>query len=42
MLQGYSTGEPDKRLRGAFSYFALFTLYGLIVATGVQLLSAAV
>ncbi len=41
-MQGYCTGNPDKRLQGAFFYFALFVLYGCVVATGVQLLRSPV
>ncbi|KAK3278588.1 hypothetical protein CYMTET_13484 [Cymbomonas tetramitiformis] len=34
---GYSTGDPDKRLRGSFSYFGLLTLIGCAVRTGFTL-----
>ena len=27
---GYSTGDPNKRLWGSFSYFGLFTLIGCV------------
>jgi len=33
---GYSTGEPRKRVRGAFGYLGLLTLLGCTVHTAVQ------
>ncbi|CAK0748832.1 hypothetical protein CVIRNUC_001863 [Coccomyxa viridis] len=35
---GYSSGEPDKRVRGAFMYFGLLFLYGAVMTMGVKLL----
>lgn len=29
-MEGYSTGHPEGRMRGAFSYFGLFGLYGMV------------
>ena len=33
---GYSTGDPAKRVRGAFGYFGLFTLLGCSIYTAIQ------
>ena len=33
---GYSTGDPAKRVRGAFGYFGLFTLLGCTINTIIQ------
>ncbi|CAO3629638.1 unnamed protein product [Cunninghamella blakesleeana] len=34
----YSTGEPQKRVRGAFAYFGLLTLFGTSISTIISLL----
>jgi len=36
--QGYSSGDPKKRMRGAFGYFGLFALYGCTISFGLHLL----
>ncbi|KXZ44011.1 hypothetical protein GPECTOR_75g735 [Gonium pectorale] len=41
-MQGYSTGDPDKRMRGSILYAGLFTLVGIVGKWGVQALMAAV
>ena len=33
---GYSTGLPEKRVRGAFGYLGLLTLLGCSIHTAVQ------
>ena len=33
---GYSTGDPQKRVRGAFGYLGLFTLLGATINTALQ------
>ena len=33
---GYSTGDPKKRVRGAFGYLGLFTLLGCTIKTAIQ------
>ena len=33
---GYSTGDPAKRVRGAFGYLGLFTLLGCSINTAIQ------
>ena len=33
---GYSTGDPAKRVRGAFGYLGLFTLLGCAIKTALQ------
>ena len=33
---GYSTGEPAKRVRGAFGYLGLFTLLGCTIQTALK------
>ncbi|EFJ49502.1 hypothetical protein VOLCADRAFT_89757 [Volvox carteri f. nagariensis] len=35
-MQGYSTGDPDKRMRGSLLYAGLFTLIGIVCKWGVQ------
>jgi len=35
---GYSTGDPEKRMRGAFGYLGLFTMLGASVSYGLHLL----
>ncbi|GIL45327.1 hypothetical protein Vafri_2591, partial [Volvox africanus] len=35
-MQGYSTGVPDKRMRGSIGYVGLFTLIGIACKWGVQ------
>lgn len=39
-FQGYSSGEPKKRVRGAFMYLGTLTMLGCLVKGGVDLLSA--
>ena len=34
---GYSTGEPKKRVNGAFGYLGLLTLLGCTINTALQL-----
>ncbi|GLI64262.1 hypothetical protein VaNZ11_007464 [Volvox africanus] len=34
-MKGYSTGVPDKRLRGSLMYVGLFTLIGIACKSGV-------
>jgi len=36
---GYSTGDPEKRLRGTFMYIGLLTLYGAVLTFAYQLLT---
>ncbi|KAK9846254.1 hypothetical protein WJX81_000105 [Elliptochloris bilobata] len=38
-FMGYSTGDPDKRLRGMFMYFGMLTLYGAVLTFAYQLLT---
>ena len=38
--QGYSTGNPEARFRGALSYFGLFTLVGATIRFAWQLISS--
>lgn len=38
---GYSSGDPDKRMRGAYQYFGLLTLLGCVIAGAVSLLRGA-
>lgn len=38
-FNGYATGDPDKRLRGGFSYFGYFTLIGAVIRYGIELIS---
>ena len=33
---GYSTGDPAKRVRGAFGYLGLFTLLGCAIKTALE------
>ena len=40
-FNGYSTGDPNKRLQGAFSYFGLFTLLGCVTRFGLSLILSA-
>ncbi|GFR40035.1 hypothetical protein Agub_g573, partial [Astrephomene gubernaculifera] len=40
-MQGYATGDPEKRMRGGFQYAGLFTLVGILVKWGVQTAVAA-
>ena len=30
-IQGYSTGQPEKRRYGSFGYFGLFTMMGCAI-----------
>ncbi|KAK5669891.1 hypothetical protein QVD99_004267 [Batrachochytrium dendrobatidis] len=39
--QGYCTGDPDKRVRGAFSYLGLLTLLGISIKTAITLAMSA-
>jgi glutathione S-transferase len=39
-FNGYASGDPSKRMRGAFSYFGFFTLIGAVVRAGLELLSS--
>jgi glutathione S-transferase len=38
-FMGYSTGDPNKRLWGSFSYFGLLALIGCVGRFSFQLLS---
>ncbi|XP_070568870.1 glutathione S-transferase 3, mitochondrial-like [Ptychodera flava] len=35
---GYSTGDPEKRLRGAYGYFGLFAMVGMSIYLALSLL----
>ena len=37
--QGYCTGDPDKRLRGSFHYFALFALMTMTAMWSFEMLA---
>ncbi|GLC39740.1 hypothetical protein PLESTB_001957800 [Pleodorina starrii] len=39
-MQGYSTGDPDKRMRGSILYAGLFTLVGIVCKWGFQAATA--
>mmetsp|Transcript_7360 Transcript_7360/g.18913 ORF Transcript_7360/g.18913 Transcript_7360/m.18913 type:complete len:144 (+) Transcript_7360:2119-2550(+) len=39
-FNGYASGDPEKRLRGAFSYLGFFTLIGAAIRMGIELLSS--
>ena len=38
VLQGYSSGDPDKRRRGTFNQFGALALVGLCCSWAVELL----
>lgn len=35
---GYSTGDPERRMRGVFAYIGLFTLFGCTISFALHLL----
>ncbi len=37
-VQGYSTGEPEKRYKGAVMYIGSLAMLGMVTTWGVQLL----
>eukprot|EP00873_Tetraselmis_striata_P035262 jgi/Tetstr1/455526/TSEL_042350.t1 len=39
-INSYSSGDPNKRVQGAFSYFGLFTLIGCVIRFAISLLTA--
>lgn len=38
-FNAYSSGDPNKRMQGAFSYLGLFTLMGCVIRFGISLIT---